>query len=108
MMPGGKPPKLEYYMGMAAHAAVTRKDGDVFVHLHPSGTVSMAAQQAFSEKKQQAGHSAHAGNAGDLPVNETGVISFPYSFPKPGEYRMWVQVKHEGKVVTKALDMKVE
>ena len=33
---------------------------------------------------------------------ENGVISFPYAFPKPGKYHMWVQVKHAGRILTGA------
>lgn len=48
------PTVLEPYMGMLGHAIITRDDGAVFVHLHPVGTVSMAAQQAFTERGQAA------------------------------------------------------
>jgi hypothetical protein len=124
--PDGKPAKLESYMGMGGHAAIAREDGSVFVHLHPSGTVSMAAQQAFSEKarpgtegrasKSAADHTDHAGGAKEGEqasmsahyVNETGAISFPYSFPKPGEYRIWVQVKREGRVLTGVFGAQVQ
>ena len=41
----GAPAALEPYMGMLGHAAVRRHDGAVFVHLHPTGTVSMASLQ---------------------------------------------------------------
>src|SRR4030095_2274992 len=39
---------LEPYMGMLGHAAVRRKDGAVFAHVHPVGTFSMASQQVFA------------------------------------------------------------
>lgn len=107
----GHPVLLEPYMGMLSHAAVTRDDGKVFVHLHPMGSVNMAAQQVFETKiapeakPATAGmdHSAHASHAGHGP----SVVSFPYEFPQPGRYRIWVQVKSGGKVLTGVFDTEV-
>jgi hypothetical protein len=95
-------------MGMLSHAAITRDDGDVFVHLHPMGSINMAAQQAF-EKKLPASvgagmdHGAHAAHAHHGPT----VVSFPYEFPQPGRYRIWVQVKSRGRVLTGVFDTEV-
>jgi hypothetical protein len=97
----GTPVELEPYLGMAGHAVITRDDGSVFVHVHPSGTVSMAAQEAFMKKVNAAGvtdqmQSMHAGH--EMKMAPT--VVFPYSFPKAGSYRVWVQVKRNGKILT--------
>jgi hypothetical protein len=114
--PAGAPAALQPYMGMLSHAAVSRDDGSVFVHLHPAGSVSAVAQQLFAQRERgdttrgadgrlvlraPAGHAMHA--AGAPP----GVVSFPYEFPKAGRYRIWVQVKRDGRVLTGAFDADV-
>jgi hypothetical protein len=112
----GKSLTLEPYIGMGGHAVVTRDDGAVFVHLHPSGTVSMASQMAIMMRQpgdtiagklgQRIEASEAMGAAVSIPEN--GVISFPYAFPKPGKYHMWVQVRHAGRVLTGAFAFDVE
>jgi hypothetical protein len=49
----GRPLPLEPYMGMLSHAVIARDDGKVFVHLHPMGTINMAAQEAFERKEAE-------------------------------------------------------
>ena len=34
-------------------------------------------------------------------------IGFPYVFPRPGRYRVFVQFKRRGKIETAAFDVKV-
>jgi hypothetical protein len=85
---------LEPYMGMPGHAAVVRDDGLVFAHLHPMGSFSLAAQMRFLGRGDPTRQHAMGATApGDT-------ISFPYAFPEPGRYRIWVQVKRTGRVLT--------
>jgi hypothetical protein len=95
----------EPYMGMAAHAVITREDGAVFIHLHPSGTISMASQMLFAARQgKTAADDPHAAHR----AAEQATLSFPYEFPQPGRYRMWVQVKVAGVVRTGLFDFTVE
>jgi hypothetical protein len=95
--PDGRPaPGLQLYMGMPGHAAFLKKDRTVFAHVHPSGTAPMAALSlAAGEANLHAGHAA-----GALPP----AVTFPYGLPQPGEYRVFVQVKHAGRVETGMFD----
>jgi len=102
----GGPVDLEPYMGMLGHAAIRRSDGTVFAHVHPVGTISMAAQDYFAA--QAAGGQAPMDHRMHLHHGGTGnAVSFPYLFPQPGEYRMWVQTKVAGKVITGVFDFTV-
>jgi hypothetical protein len=111
----GTAASLEPYMGMAGHAVVERNDGSVFVHLHPMGTISMASQMAFTMR--QAGDtvkgalgkrvSAAEASAMASATITSNVVSFPYAFPKAGSYRVWVQVRHGGRIDTAAFDANV-
>ena len=96
----GQPARdLELYMGMPGHAVFIRKDRSVFAHVHPSGSAPMAAIQLASGDKSP----PHADHSPTLPP----VVSFPYGFPQPGEYRIFVQIKRAGRVETAAFDAQV-
>ena len=115
--PAGEPAALEPYMGMLCHAAVLRTDGSIFAHLHPAGNFSMAAQSFFETKlanetksdsvgpsnnatQDQMMHHHHAGAA-------TSAVYLPYEFPEPGNYRIWVQFKVNGRILTAVFDATV-
>ena len=112
----GKPAVLEPYMGMAGHAMIARQDGEVFVHLHPAGTISLAALETFVLR--QPGDTVRGALGKRLRAMQTGmrepgavgsgVVSFPYAFPKPGQYRIWVQVKRAGRILTGAFSTEVD
>ena len=46
----GKATAIEPYLGMPGHAAILRSDGSVYIHLHPVGTYSMAAERSLSSR----------------------------------------------------------
>jgi hypothetical protein len=104
---------VELYMGMPGHAAFVDADRTVFAHVHPSGSVPMASLSltqnagdggvAMAAMPGMAGMD-HSGMTVSLPPE----VSFPYGFPKPGDYRIYVQVKRGGKVETGVFDARVE
>ena len=103
----GRPAVLEPYMGMMSHAAVTRDDGSVFIPLHPSGSINMAAQLRFERAEGAGGGSVMTGMATGGPAQPTNTVTFPFVFPRPGLYRIFVQVKVSGTVETAAFDLEV-
>ena len=85
---------IESYMGMAGHAVFMSNDGKIFAHVHPSGSVSMAA---FNLAQGPASSNSMSGMLHDAPGAD---VAFLYGFPQAGEYRIFVQVKRAGQVET--------
>ncbi|MFI5249609.1 MAG: hypothetical protein ACHQTF_06560 [Gemmatimonadales bacterium] len=113
--PDGHPATLQPYMGMSGHAVVERDDGSVFIHLHPMGTISAASQMAFAVRTaadtidgEVATRIAASTAAMTMPMPASDTVSFPYSFPQPGQYHVWVQVKRNGVVLTAPLLVNVQ
>jgi len=115
----GQPVSLEPYMGMPSHAVITRADGAVFVHLHPAGTISTASQLAFALRQPgdtvrgvlgsriTAAERTTSPMASMVMEGDPGTVTLPYAFPQPGQYRIWVQVKVRGRVLTGVFDTEV-
>ena len=49
-------------------------------------------------EKQSSAAGPHANHT--KGVGTAGEVSFPYAFPKSGPYRIWVQTKSEGRILT--------
>jgi hypothetical protein len=120
----GQPVGLEPYLGMRGHLALRRDDGSVFIHLHPGGSASMASMQLAAFRIEGKLPLTAAFGADDpicqLPAvtqrdqawlggNQSSEgVSFPYAFPRPGRYRLWVQVKANAQVLTGVYDLEVQ
>jgi hypothetical protein len=102
----GKPAPLEPYMGMWAHLVVRSEDGTVFTHLHPAGTISMAAQELFARRERERSPN---GKAKDVVCGRPDrELTFPYSFPIAGKYRLWLQTRANGQILTAPFDLFVQ
>jgi hypothetical protein len=105
---------MEPYMGMAGHAEFVSSDMSVFAHIHPAGSASMAALELAN------GVASGKEGITEQPTMPTGMpmptpaaslepqVSFPYGFPKAGEYRIFVQIKRAGQVETGVFDAHVQ
>lgn len=104
-------------MGMAGHAEFVSSDMSVFAHIHPAGSASMAALELANGAPKGNGEICGITDQCAMP---TGMpmpmqaaslepqVSFPYGFPKAGEYRIFVQIKRAGQVETGVFDAHVQ
>lgn len=102
------------YMGMAGHAAFVKTDGTVFAHTHPEGSASMAAMMLANGGSDTSGDAMADMNM-NMPMNmampgETlpNTVEFPYGFPTPGRYRIFIQMKHGNTIETGTFDAVVQ
>jgi len=102
------------YMGMAGHAAFVKTDGTVFAHTHPEGSAAMAAMM-LANPGSDMGDGMTGDAMGSMPMDMPmpdakipNTVEFPYGFPTPGRYRIFVQMKHSGTIETGAFDAIVQ
>jgi len=110
---------LEPYMGMPAHAMIARADGEVFAHLHSNGSFSMAALQVLKAVERGDTLASSRPNVPrprldpphkampHLQPMAAGQLEFPFAFPSPGTYAVWVQFRYGGGVRTAAFRLAV-
>jgi hypothetical protein len=103
--PAGKPATdMQPYLGMAGHAAFVKTDGTVFAHTHPEGSAAMAAVMLADGGSIDGGSMAQMSQ----PAALAPAVDFPYGFPTPGAYRIFIQMKHAGTVETGVFDAQVK
>jgi hypothetical protein len=97
------------YMGMLGHAAFVKTDGSVFAHIHPNGSMSMAALM-MANPQSPVQPSSGAPMTGMTMTSEhlPASVTFPYGFPSAGNYRIFVQMKHGQTVETGIFDAVVD
>ena len=110
--PSGQPAAdARPYLGMAGHAAFVKTDGTVFAHTHPDGSAAMPAvmlARGATPDSLTAPDTAMADMPNMAPEKNSPIVEFPYGFPSPGRYRIFIQMKHGSTVETGAFDAEVQ
>jgi hypothetical protein len=99
------------YLGMAGHAAFVKTDGTVFAHTHPEGSAAMQAVMLANGSSGEVTDGDAMGGMDMTPSSSaehiSPVVEFPYGFPSPGRYRIFIQMKHGNTVETGVFDADV-
>jgi hypothetical protein len=96
---------MQPYLDMAGHAAFVKSDFSTFAHTHPDGSAAMPALMLAENSTAAAAGSSSAMAMSATPLTST--IEFPYGFPSPGRYRIFIQMKHADTVETGVFDAEV-
>ena len=118
---GAAPPDMSFYMGMLGHAAFIKADGTVFAHIHPAGSISMAAFDLAQKQAPSTSPASPIPTSSPMDTDMPGMdmsgthaaahlpneVTFPYGFPSPGRYRIFVQMKHGNTIETGIFDATV-
>ena len=132
---GQAPRDMHLYMGMLGHAAFVKTDFTTFAHIHPDGSVNMSAYmmaqqetlESSLDSKERSNTKIHFMDdmtgmhaASEMNMDKSdrkasqvsnvlpNKVSFPYGFPQPGHYRMFVQVRKGQTIETGAFDASVQ
>jgi hypothetical protein len=103
----GKPATdMQPYLGMAGHAAFVKADGSTFAHTHPNGSAAMPAVMLANGGSEDMGPMSGMEMLGSAEAISP-TVEFPYGFPSPGRYRIFIQMKHGSTVETGVFDAEV-
>ena len=107
--PTGQPATgMQPYLGMAGHAAFVKADWTTFAHTHPEGSAAMPAMMLANAGNGSSEMGSMADSAAGAPTEPlSSTVEFPYGFPSPGRYRIFVQMKHGSTVETGVFDAEV-
>jgi len=117
----GKPASdMQLYLGMPGHAAFVKSDFSTFAHTHPDGSAAMpavmlanastaASETSATSSMPDMGGMTMPGTAMSAAPSEpiSSTVEFPYGFPSPGRYRIFIQMKHANTVETGVFDAEV-
>ena len=104
--PKGRPPEdMALEMGMLGHAVVV--SGSVFAVLHPFGTPALAAMRLAGQLSDATSAMPVEAAPGQGMERLPNHVGFPYGFPAPGKYRIFVEMKHGSTVETGSFDASV-
>jgi hypothetical protein len=99
---------------MAGHAAFVKTDGTVFAHTHPEGSAAMAAMMLANGDNPDSPAADTNNDMASMPGMHmasaqplANTVDFPYGFPTPGRYRIFIQMKHGSTIETGAFDATV-
>jgi hypothetical protein len=117
---------MQPYLGMAGHAAFVKSDFTTFAHTHPEGSVAMPAMMLAAASTASIGSPIATASSKPDPVLDVALgavpdtamtmqpstpisstVEFPYGFPSPGRYRIFIQMKHAATVETGVFDVDV-
>ena len=105
--------ELDSYVGMGAHGVIVDLDSELYMHMHPLGSISMSAQRKFMKSDTEnficdfGLIEDEYGNFKEL--DGMGRIIFPSINLKEGNYRFFVQlkIKESQKIVSKQFDFSI-
>jgi len=96
--------RFEKEAGPVQWEKITR--GTVFIDSVNQVVARLDAMSEDERNKALMGSMYHS--PGDTTHAEHSVVKFPYAFPSPGNYRIWIQLKRNGKILNSAFDTVVE